>query len=81
MTLALLPVPTALVAVHLYVPRSLSTVLDIVRLGVVTDPPLYLEDDPTTMASRPALATLYHVTDVALGLADITRVIVTESEV
>lgn len=78
MTLALLPVPTALVAVHLYVPR---TVLDIVRLGVVTDPPLYLEDDPTTMASRPALATLYHVTDVALGLADITHVIVTESEV
>lgn len=81
MTLALLPVPTALVAVHLYVPPSLSTVLDIVRLGVVTDPPLYLEDDPTTMASRPALGTLYHVTDVALGLADIMHVIVTESEV
>lgn len=47
---------------------------------MATEPPLYLEEDPTTMDSKPEFVTLYHVTDVALGLADTTQVKVTGSE-
>lgn len=56
-------------------------VLDIVRLGVVIDLLLYLEDDLIIMVLRFVLVILYYVIDVVFGLVDIMYVIVIELEV
>lgn len=72
--------PTPLVAEQRYVPPSLTTTLLIVRSGVFNDPPLYFVEDPITIGCKPVLITLYHVTEVTLGLADMMHDNVTEFE-
>jgi hypothetical protein len=52
-----------------------------VRSGEDTDPPAYFVEDPITIACKPVFVTLYHVTDVAAGLADTMQDKVTEFEI